>query len=101
MSCGVHETRLLSAFNAWKEPMNIDPEQLQNDEDKAASAAWKRLIEEDEGWRHELDERPMRLEHLHLEAIFHTTRSTLEESGIPFLRANKLAERVRSAIKEL
>lgn len=81
--------------------MSIEPDLLQSDEDRAASAAWKRLIEEDEGWAQELKERPMRLEHIHLEAVFHATRSVLEESGIPFLRANKLAERVRSAIKEL
>lgn len=80
---------------------SVDPEQLKNDEDRAASAAWRRLVEEDEGWVHELAEQPMRLSHSHLEAVFHTVRNTLEESGIPFLRANRLAERVRSAIKEL
>jgi hypothetical protein len=79
----------------------FDPHDLQNDEDRAATSAWRRLIEEDEGWREEIRQNPMRLGEKQLEAIFETVRGTLEDSGIPFLRANTLAERVRSAVREL
>ena len=81
--------------------MNIDPDELMNDEDRAATAAWRQLIEEDEGWKAELRERPMRLSHPHLEAIHETVRGTLEDAGIPWGRANELASRVRTALKEL
>lgn len=80
---------------------SVDPFDLRNAEDEAASQAWRQLIEEDEGWKAELRERPMRLSHPHLEAIHKTVRGTLEDAGIPWGRANELASRVRTALKEL
>jgi len=80
---------------------SVDPFDLRNAEDVAASQAWRQLIEEDEGWKAELRERPMRLSEPHLEAIYSTFLGTLEDAGVPWSRAQELASRVRSALKEL
>ena len=80
---------------------SVDPFDLRSPEDEAASRAWRQLIEEDEGWKVELREQPMRLKHAHLEAIHETVRATLEDAGVPWGRANELAGRVRTALKEL
>ncbi len=75
----------------------FDPHDLQNSEDRAASEAWAQFVAADEGY----DREPIRLSAAQFEAVFETTRNTLEEAGIPFLRAHRLAERVLAAVRAL
>lgn len=75
----------------------FDPYDLQSNEERAASEAWKQFVAEDEGY----DRAPLRLSAGQLEVVFETTRNTLEEAGIPFVRANRLAERVLAAVRSL
>lgn len=75
----------------------FDPHDLQSSEEAAASEAWRRFVIEDEGY----DREPLRLSAAQIEAVYETTRNTLEEAGIPFLRAHRLAERVLTAVRAL
>ena len=73
-------------------------DEIHNLHDVTEDAMWRRAVEEDRGIEHT---EPMRLSARQLEAIFETTRTTLEEAGIPFLRANALAEKVLTAVRLL
>jgi hypothetical protein len=66
--------------------------------DVTETALWRRAVEEDNRFD---SLEPLRLSARQLEAIFETTRTTLEEAGIPFLRANALAEKILTAVRLL
>jgi len=78
----------------------FDPHELQSAEERAASEAWAQFTAEDEGFPAGFRE-PLSFSPAQVEAVYETTRDTLEQAGIPFLRAHQLAERILTAVRAL
>ena len=68
-------------------------------EQTAETDAWRRAVEEDEGY--DVPREPIRLDARQWEAIREATIATVERFGIPFLRAHKLTEAILAEVKKL